>query len=92
MTDLVLISLIAAVPSTIAAIGSVVSVFIGVQHSKQIAETQQTVATLETNTNSKMTELVNATKKISFQEGGDSARADMKIGAESTEGKGSGKA
>jgi hypothetical protein len=88
MTDIVLISLIGAVPSTIAAIGTVVNVIIGMQHSRQIEQTQKTVTALETNTNSKMTELVEATKKISFQEGGDSARADIKLGAQSTEGKG----
>ena len=86
MTDIVLISLIAAVPSTIAAIGSVAGVIVGMQHSRQIAKTQETVAALETNTNSKMTELVEATKKISFQEGGDSARADIKLGSESEKG------
>ncbi len=88
MSDIVLISLIGAVPSTMAALTGVVNVFIGMQHSKQIAKTQETVKTLETNTNSKMTDLIALTKKDAIREGGQQVRDDIALGAHSTEGKG----
>lgn len=84
MSDIVLISLIGAVPSTLAALVGVFNAAVGVQHRREMRMIRETVGVLEKNTNSLTEKLVGAEKSVSFQEGGDRARADMKLGADST--------
>lgn len=81
MSDIVLITLIGAVPSTLAALVGVFNAVMGVQHRKEMQEIKGTVTVLEKNTNSLTEKLVGAEKQVSFQAGGDQARADIKLGS-----------
>jgi hypothetical protein len=75
MTDIVAISLIGAVPATLAALASVVNTLILQKHGRQIMEQKHTIETLEKNTNSIKDALVKVTGEEAFNRG-------LKIGQE----------
>ncbi len=69
MTDLVAIALIGAVPATIAAMGTVLNVFMIQAHGRILEKQRDAIVTLEKNTNSIKDELVKVTGEAEHAKG-----------------------
>ena len=94
MSDIVLVSLIAAVPGTLGALGILLNIGISITHDRRsnqrkdalddkISSVVTKVGEIEKNTNSLTEKLVARSETVAFQAGGDAARADIKIGVDS---------
>jgi hypothetical protein len=69
MTDLVLIALINGIPITVAAVGSVVNMFLNYQTKEHVLETKKDVAVVKSQTDGMHEELMKITGEKAFMEG-----------------------
>ena len=69
MSDIVIISLIGAVPATIAAVTGILNVLMIQSHGKMLEKQKDTIESLETNTNSKFTQLLKITAESEMAKG-----------------------